>query len=242
MDRPTPDAWQQNALARVWSSPRSHVIGIDEVGYGACAGPLVVAGVLADRRWDHELARDSKKLTPNKRRRGYDAFVGRSPKDTAIVAVFIAAYDAHVVDCMGLYTALHDLTRLVAVTLYGVMPAAVVLDGDQSPHLAGVPVEDTYNIVAADALVPAVSAASVVAKVHRDHEMDLYDEVFPGYGWKSNKGYLTEQHETALLRRGACVIHRLSYKKVGHCVVDSTLWQYRRQQRETPAWTSFLLR
>jgi len=239
-NRPEPNAVQAAVLARLQTHRGQYVIGIDEVGNGACAGPLVVAGVLADRSWDHPLARDSKKLSAKRRTEGYKAFIHE--KVPGVHAVFIAEYSAADVDKLSLHQAHYQLTTMVAQALYALVPAPVVLDGDMHPYLEGIPLEDTYNIVAADALVASVGAASVVAKAFRDYEMCLYDEVFPGYGWKRNKGYFTGDHEEAVGRRGACYLHRLSYKKVGRCVVDSRVWQYRQQQTETHAWTSFLRR
>lgn len=233
---------QQQVLSRIQDHQSRYVIGIDEVGYGACAGPLVVVGVLADRRWDHLLARDSKKMSPRRREEGYEEFVHRTPKDTAILAVFIASFDPIDVDRLSLWTANNLLTQMVASTLYSVQPAMVVTDGDQKLHCPGIPFQDTCNLTSADALVPAVSAASVVAKTFRDHEMCIYDEAFPEYQWRTNMGYLTPQHFDAVRRHGPCVIHRISYKKIGRCVLDSSLWQSRQNRTETHAWTSFLLR
>lgn len=241
VDRPAPSPKQEHGLACVRSSTRSHIIGIDEVGYGACAGPLVIAGVLAHRCWDHVLARDSKKMSPKKRETGYRYFTHSTPKDSAIVAILLAEYDAHMVDYFRLGVAHKRLTDLVARALYAIQPAAVVLDGDAYPVISGIPAEDQYTVVGADAQVPAVGAASVVAKVFRDAEMVALDDVFGGYQWKKNKGYASEAHLSAVRTLGATVIHRFSYRIIGP-LVSLRLWQYRQHQQEMPAWTNFLLR
>lgn len=240
--RPEPNTVQASALSRLQIHRGQYVIGIDEVGNGACAGPLVVAGVLALRTWDHELARDSKKLTPKRREKGYETFVEIVPDYAGIRAIFIAEYNAADVDRLSLGRAHYQLTVLVAKTLYALEPAPIVLDGDMHPHLDGIPSIDVYNIISADALVASVGAASVVAKVFRDNEMQYYDEVFPGYDWKQNKGYWSKRHQQGVEQRGACAQHRISYSKVKPHVLDSRIWQYRQQQTETHAWTSFLLR
>jgi ribonuclease HII len=199
----------------------------------------MVCGVLADRSWDHALAHDSKALTAKKREMGYTAF---SKHPAGVHAILLASYDAHEVDLLTLGTANHMLTRHIALELSAIAQAPVVLDGDRSPHLDGIPAELTFTMVSADAILPASGAASVVAKVERDAQMDIFDEVFPGYAFNKNKGYLTPAHEKGLKTLGATPIHRLSYKPVQKYVLNSMLWQSRQQLSETHVWTSWLLR
>jgi ribonuclease HII len=239
VDRPPPNQRQQRVLDRVSACPGNYIIGIDEVGVGSCAGPIFVCGVLSDRHWDHELAQDSKKLTARKRERGYAAFLQRPP---GIHAALLASFDADEVDALSVASANRALTQYIAQQLFALATAPVVLDGDQGVRLEGIPLEYTFTMVAADAIVPASGAASVLAKVSRDAQMDAYDEVFAGYGFKKNKGYLTAAHEEGLKRLGASAIHRLSYKPVRKYVLNSKIWQSRQQPIEMRAWTSWLLR
>lgn len=240
--RPIPSMIQSNVLRRVASHPSGHVIGIDEVGLGACAGPLVVAGVLARTGWDHELAHDSKKLSEKRRAQAYEAIVGRREAGSDVLAVLVASYEAHQVDHLGVERALRDLMREVATSLHAIMPAAILVDGDAIAGFDGIPRENVFFMVGADAIHPVVGIASVIAKVHRDVEMVHYHQVHPEYGWSRNKGYGTRDHDEAMKAHGVTILHRVSYKNVARYVVKSKEWHSLRQPRETRAWTSFLLR
>ena len=238
-NRPTPTAYQAGVLARARERSGANIIGIDEVGYGAVAGPLVVAGVLSHKWWDHELARDSKTMTPKQRSRGYELFVN-DPK-VAVEAIFIASLDAHQLDVLGVYEARRFLTLHVASTMYRTYPESIVfLDGDDVVSVPEVPPAHLYYLPKADALVPVTSAASVVAKAFRDNDMDQFSEVFPEYKLNSNKGYLTADHEAGLRAQGPSPIHRFSYPRVREYMVDSSVWRSRQQQTEISAWTSWL--
>lgn len=248
-ERPTPNARQAETLQRLSTEASTCVIGIDEVGLGAGAGPLVVVGVCAHKLWDHELARDSKKLTPRQRERGAASFLAQPAQPTlhsevALHRILLASYEAHEVDQLGVQRAVQKLTAYIAQTLFSLCNAPIVLDGKDQPYIAGIPWQATYQLTSADALVPSVSVASVVAKVFRDHEMETYDEVFPGYGFKNHKGYLgdeTHEHNIALRTKGACVVHRLSYNKIAEAVLNSSLWLPRQRKHEMRVWTTWLL-
>ena len=133
--RPAPNAKQKRVLDAVNACADRYVIGIDEVGCGPCAGPLVVAGVLADKSWDHDLARDSKKLSAKKREKGHDTFLHHTP--AGVYAVFLASYEAHEIDNITFRAAHYELTRLVATSLLTLCRAPVVLDGELFPALTG---------------------------------------------------------------------------------------------------------
>lgn len=238
MERPAPTIEQQEVLSRMNACAGAMIIGIDEVGYGACAGPLVVCGVLAARGWDHSLAQDSKRLTPKARENGFDLFTGEMP---GILAVFLAMCDAPDIDCVGVVRANMGLTQLVAEALYDYVPSPVLLDGNMTIPTK-IPRSMMFSMPKADRILPATGAASVVAKVWRDHHLDVLDDVYPGYGFKQNKGYLTADHQAGLSAQGAAACHRISYEPIGRHVLNSNLWQSRQQLRETHAWISWLVR
>jgi len=241
--RPVPTAAQTRVMSHAWSRPGRHVIGIDEVGRGACADPLVVVGVLAEREWDHALARDSKKLSHKRHMEGYDAFISQGKAGDGIVAVLLAAYEPEEVDVLGLDAANRDLTLRIAQALYALQPSPIMLDGDLLPFIEGIPPEDLFNMPSSDALVASSGAASVIAKAHRDTEMmENLHPVFPQYGWYFNKGYLTMGHAQAIQQYGVCPVHRYSYQRIKESLVDSSLWLSRQKRTVTRAWMRYLRR
>ncbi len=178
------------------------MIGIDEVGRGAWAGPLVVAGcyftsdtaVLAGLD-------DSKRLTKKQR----EALVDSIKMSTIHKVVVL---DAEIVDRLGLTQCIKN----AVLEIMELMPkeTEIMLDGKYN-FLSGTPYEPrTKVVVGADGLYPAVMAASVLAKVTRDKLMALHDNVHPGYGFAKNVGYGTLEHRNALKTRGVCSLHRRS--------------------------------
>lgn len=220
--------------------PSPYVIGIDEVGYGSGAGPLVVVGVTANKLWKHDEARDSKKVPPSRRRRAYGEFLGMHSPD-ALAFVYVASAEPDVVDALGVYTACRKLTVHVAQTLYAAHQCPVVLDGEQSVLIPGIPAPEVVTLPSSEDAVAASGAASVIAKVFRDNIMVDYDRIFPGYGFKKNKGYLTEAHLDGICIQGPSPIHRFSYKNIRRVVVESQVCQYRPKLTEMRVWTSYLL-
>ena len=215
----TPDDGQQiyDALgmspalyARWVEKPHKYVLGLDEVGYGSLAGPLVIGAVLAPVRWEHPLLKDSKAF------KGDDD--GKAERARANVLQQLAGQpDAHYflhrtssedVDRFGVYKALmRAFSDVCEHVLRGRSDVLVVIDGDER-------VEGLEHICLpkADSFVPQVSAASIVAKVSRDTEMRLLDREYPGYLFGKHKGYGTKEHRAAILNLGLCPIHRRSYK------------------------------
>lgn len=217
--RPEPDERQQKELERIESLPHDFVIGIDEVGCGPWAGPLVVGGVVLPRGWDHPMVLDSKALTP-KRRREANTVVYDNCFDYCIKSV-----EAYVLDQEGLEPARKRLTHEVAIELSSRWPDAIVVqDGDTPVPIEGRNWKNMAWMPKADALVPAVSAGSIIAKVHRDDDMVNYHEVFPEYSFYRNKGYGTPQHIAGLSAHGPCVLHRFSYKPLKRFLVKSGQW------------------
>lgn len=188
------------------------VIGIDEVGLGALAGPLVVCAFSAPSDdWKMPRLTDSKKFTgtAGKTRREQVALdlMTQFPDRYVLIQAEAHEIDEHGIGRvlpMALERALERLVEKVGV------PNRVIIDGENK----GVCVGAEYY-AKADLNYPAVSAASVIAKVHRDNLMKEYAKSYPKYGFEAHVGYPTEAHTTALKKYGMSPIHRRSYRSKG---------------------------
>jgi ribonuclease HII len=176
------------------------IAGVDEVGRGPLAGPVVAAAVILLRPLGG-LA-DSKTLCAEERERL--AGLVRAQARIGIGAASVAEIDRINI----LQASLLAMRR--AVLRLGCLPDLALIDGKHAPELP-CPVE---TIVDGDALVPAISAASIVAKVTRDRLMRRLAERYPGYGWETNVGYATSAHREAIWQLGACCHHRRSFAPV----------------------------
>lgn len=234
--RPLPTPSQLRPLIQIERHPASEIIGIDEVGMGAWAGPVVVGGVVLPKGWDHDLCRDSKEFKKNERKRRRALHV----MEKNWLAAVVMGMEAPDVDQLGVEGARALLTQKVGLTLSAAYPNAIIVqDGDVPVPIDGRDNSNMFWMVSADALVPAVSAASILAKVTRDEDMVNYDEVFPGYDFASNKGYHAYAHVRGLASQGPCPIHRFSYKPIALRVVASEPWQSPRRKQGTHVWMSF---
>ena len=179
------------------------IAGVDEVGRGPLAGPVVAAAVILNR--EHPIAGldDSKRLT-EKRRNGLDALIREHA-----VHYCIAEADVEEIDRLNILHATM-LAMQRAVAGLGVPPDKVYVDGNRLPDLAC----EAEAIVGGDGSVPQISAASIIAKVYRDKLMRDLHESYPQYGFASNKGYPSKQHREALLEHGATPLHRRSFAPV----------------------------
>ena len=177
--------------------------GVDEVGRGPLAGDVVAAAVILDERAIPEGITDSKKLTPRRRE-----LLAEHIKEAAI-AWALGRASVQEIDQLNILQA-SMLAMQRAVRALPVTPARVQVDGNRCPELA-VPTE---AIVGGDASVPAIAAASIIAKVQRDQELDILDEQYPGYGFARHKGYPTKTHMEALQRLGVTPVHRKSFGPV----------------------------
>lgn len=194
--------WQvENAI---WREGFARVAGVDEVGRGPLAGPVVAGAVVlpySRARWVRRL-RDSKVLDAGTREEL--AAEVRERCDWAIGVV-----SPHVIDQLGMTRATRLAMRRAVLALPNA-PDALIVDGREvvecdAPQRA---------VVDGDALCPSVAAASIVAKVARDAMMDRLDARFPGYGFASNKGYATPDHRQALRDRGPSSVHRMLFAPV----------------------------
>lgn len=179
------------------------IAGMDEVGRGCLAGPVVVAAVILEPGSRFEEINDSKLMTPCARERVMRDLLRRC------VAWGIGAVDADEIDRINILRA----TRLAmkrATEALPVKPDHLLIDALAIPD---VPIPQT-SLVGGDRLSVSVAAASVLAKVVRDRVMDYFDRRYPGYGFASHKGYGTAEHLEALTALGPSPIHRRTFKGV----------------------------
>ncbi len=201
--RPRPDfSLEDRALGDGFST----IVGVDEVGRGPWAGPVVAAAVILDReRLDANVARclnDSKKLLARQREDLFAALPG-----FAKIGVGMASVEE--IDRLNILKA--SLTAMArAVADLGAVPDFALVDGNREPDLP-CPVR---CIVQGDARSLSIAAASIIAKVTRDRMMIDLSKSFPGYGWERNAGYGTAQHRAGLERLGITEHHRKSFAPI----------------------------
>ncbi|MBB3065956.1 ribonuclease HII [Limibacillus halophilus] len=195
-------------LEEVWiERGLSPVAGVDEAGRGPLAGPVVAAAVILDIAvLDPRLLaqlNDSKKLSPSKRE-SLNQFL----QGNACVGVGQASVEE--IDRINILQATFLAMRRAVASL-PCRPAALLIDGNRLPPEMGSPAD---TVVKGDSRSLSIAAASIVAKVTRDLEMDRLAEQFPGYGWERNRGYGTADHLAALKSKGATLAHRRSFRPV----------------------------
>ena len=189
-------------LGLIWAST-GLVAGVDEVGRGPLAGPVVAAAVILDARQPIRGLRDSKLLTPAARERLSAEVWAKA------LCCCIAEATVDEIDGINILQATLLAMRR-AVEGLRLLPARVLVDGNRLPRLS-VPAE---AVVRGDATVAAIAAASIVAKVHRDALLRALHLEHPAYGFDEHKGYATPAHLAALRANGACVAHRRSFAPV----------------------------
>jgi ribonuclease HII len=190
-------------LEKVYPDP---VCGVDEAGCAPLAGPVVAAAVVLDREKFPRGIDDSKAL-PAKTR---EAICGRLYK-VARVGVGIASVEE--IDRLNIYWA-RMLAMSRAVDALGFDPAMILVDGNRCPRWE----RPSVAIVEGDAKCRSIAAASIVAKVTRDRIMADHARTYPGYGWETNKGYGTPEHQRALDTLGPTALHRRSFAPVRLCL------------------------
>lgn len=185
------------------TSKEDIVCGVDEVGYGPLAGPVVAAAVILDSAQPIRGLNDSKVLTAKKREALCKELI------TCAVAYCVASASVKEIDALNIWNATM-LAMKRAVEGLKVTPTMVRIDGNRRPILT-VPSE---MVIGGDALVPCISAASILAKVTRDRMLLKLHKIFPMYGFNTHVGYGTPQHLTALRLYGPCMQHRYSFSPV----------------------------
>ncbi|MCL0070807.1 ribonuclease HII [Dehalococcoidia bacterium] len=191
---------------RLWQQGYRLVAGIDEVGRGPLAGPVVAAAVILSPEsrlsWLHQV-RDSKRLAPRKRE-----FLSSCIQREAL-AVGVGVVLPDTIDACGIVAATRLAMRL-AVEKLAQSPDFLLIDWITMPEL-DIP---QRSITRGDNFSRSIAAASIVAKVYRDRLMMEYDSLYSGYGFARNKGYPTIEHLAKLRRLGCCPIHRASFAPV----------------------------
>ena len=183
----------------------STIAGVDEAGRGACAGPLVVAATILKDPNSPTLTevRDSKELTAQKREELFDLVISESIS-YAIIEISPTEIDSiglHKSNLEGMRRAIHALKTEPQY----ILTDGYRIDGLNAPSLA---------VWKGDQVALTISAASILAKVHRDRIMDKLDEQYPGYGFAAHKGYVTRSHEKSLSELGVSEVHRRSYANI----------------------------
>ena len=179
------------------------ICGVDEAGRGPLAGPVVAAAVILPPGTSLSGLNDSKKLSPRQRER-----LAAEIRATALAWAVAEASAAEIDAWNILRSTLRAMARAVAAL--PLTPDEVRVDGNQAPALE-VPVR---TIIGGDALEPAIMAASILAKTHRDARLVALDARYPEYGFARHKGYGTAAHLAALARLGPCPEHRRSFAPV----------------------------
>lgn len=177
--------------------------GTDEVGRGPLAGDVVAAAVILNPDNPIEGLKDSKKLSPTTRDALYEEILEKATA-TSIARASVAEIDRLNI----LQASLLAMSR--SVDGLSTSPGFVFVDGNHLPKWA----YPSRAVIQGDNLVPAIAAASILAKVTRDREMEELDTLYPGYGFAQHKGYPTSIHLQALQQLGPCEIHRRSYGPV----------------------------
>lgn len=187
-----------------WANRGQFVAGVDEVGRGPLAGPVVAAAVILDTNNPIEGLMDSKKITEKRRE-----ILAKEIKEKAI-SWSISRVDVDEIDRINILQA-SLLAMTIAVKELGQQPDYVMIDGNRIPKDMDIEAE---AVVKGDDRVTCISAASIIAKVARDHEMIEMDEIYPGYGLAKHKGYPTKVHIEALQILGVTKIHRRTFGPV----------------------------
>lgn len=181
---------------------RGTLCGIDEVGRGPLAGPVVAGAVILPEDCEILYLNDSKKLSEKKRELLYDEIMEKA------IAVGIGAVSPERIDEINILQATYEAMR-IAISRLSVRPDLLLNDAVTIPQV-DIP---QVPIIKGDAKSVSIAAASIIAKVTRDRMMVQYEELYPGYEFASNKGYGSARHIAALKEIGPCPIHRRSFIK-----------------------------
>jgi len=199
---PVGDLWRYETFAR----GEGHVLiaGLDEVGRGPLAGPVVAACVVLPPDFSLDGIADSKKLSERQRERAYARITAEA------LAVGLGQIEAGEIDRINILRATHAAMRL-ALRALAIAPTLVLVDGLRVPDL---PCPASRFLVGGDNLSASIAAASIVAKVTRDRQMIEADKQWPEYGFAGHKGYGAPKHLAALQEHGPCPLHRRSFSPV----------------------------
>ncbi|MFO7945346.1 MAG: ribonuclease HII [Armatimonadota bacterium] len=179
------------------------IAGVDEAGCGALAGPVVAAAVILPVDLHIKHLTDSKRLPAD-----YRASLIEQVQDAAVSSAF-AMCPHHVIDRINIYRA-RLLAMQRALNALSPAPDIALIDGHVTPPVS----MPTRAVVNGDRKCRIIAAASIIAKVTRDHIMERIDALYPQYGFARHKGYATAEHTGAISAFGACPVHRLSFAQL----------------------------
>ena len=206
-----PDLWLFERLAR--AEGHTLIAGLDEVGRGPLAGPVVAACVILPSDFPLEGIGDSKALTERQRERA-EPRIRREA-----LAVGLGVVEAATIDRINILQASREAMRQALRALNPTLfPTVALVDGLAIPDL---PCPAQRPIVKGDSLCASIAAASIVAKVFRDALMRRWDAEYPEYGFAGHKGYGSARHLAALREHGPCPLHRRSFAPVAACCMDA---------------------
>lgn len=180
----------------------TYICGIDEVGRGPLAGPVVAAAVILPKDCAIQYINDSKKLTENKREELYDQIINQA------ISYGIGSIPPNKIDDINILQATLEAMKQ-AINNMNIKADIILIDAVTIPNIS----IRQLPIIKGDAKSYSIAAASILAKVTRDRLMVAYDKIFPGYGFADNKGYGSEQHIKAIQKLGPTLIHRKSFIK-----------------------------
>ena len=199
------DLWQHEQLA--WNAGFVRVAGIDEVGRGPLAGPVMAACVILPPGFSLDGIRDSKTLSAKQRERAETRIRAEA------LAIGLGSVEPETIDKINILQATYAAMRL-AYSQLDPCPDFVLIDG---LPVRDFPCQHRKALVQGDSFSVSIAAASIVAKVARDRLMCAYDTVYPEYGFAGHKGYGAAKHLAALREHGPCPIHRRSFAPVAAC-------------------------
>ena len=185
---------------RLWADGNEYICGVDEVGRGPLAGPVVTAAVILPRDFHLLGVDDSKKLSPKRRDELFDQI------KEAAVCWAIGRREPGRIDEINILEATKE-AMLEAIENLSIKPDHVLID---AVHLKKLTIPQT-SIIKGDANSVSIAAASIIAKVSRDREMVEMSKIYPGYAFESNKGYGTKAHYEGLKALGPCPMHRHTF-------------------------------
>lgn len=204
------DPWAYEKQA--WADGFESVVGVDEVGLGPLAGPVVAAAVLLPKKFNAKGVGDSKAMTAGAREKMF----ARITSDA--ICFGIGIIDREVIDEINVLRAAQAAMR-AALNEMGVAFDFILVDGRPVPDLCA----KSRAIVKGDSLSVSIGAASIIAKVTRDRIMVDLDGQYPEYGFASHKGYCTAEHISALNEYGPCPCHRRSFSPVSERLLQCRL-------------------
>ncbi|MEH6630033.1 MAG: ribonuclease HII [Halopseudomonas aestusnigri] len=206
-----PDFSREQKLEKELKFKNAVIVGVDEVGRGPWAGPVVAAAAWLDRKKTprklKSMLDDSKKLSVKKREYINEHLLALN--HTGIVKVAVGEASIEEIDEINILQA-SMLAMQRAIANLDIAPDAILIDGNRLPDLPC----PGKAIIKGDSISLSIAAASVIAKVNRDHQMQQLSIQYPGYGWERNQGYGTAEHRAALLDLGVTPAHRRTFRPI----------------------------